>query len=1448
MEKRINLGIVLAAFGALAVVAVASAGTACGETLWDCDFSEFPRAVKADRYARVANGELRIGTIREDRSTSFELVREMSRSFGLAFRARMAGSRPGNCNWGLNFFGPDGLRLQVYFGGKVVGYHLFKGCRHAANGHIQTADVTYAVGEGAAMDDYELTFEEAFLDIRMNGRSVAQMALPAPMLPLQKLAFYAYNCEVALDDVKVSALDATRVNDSDTPVFALDFENGTVARSEKGAIEPFLVHQAQQSRDGQRSSLSAVSSDGQLTYGKGVAGAALWLKPEAEALCPVYDVGGLLGAAGGVSLWVKMPRKGFDPKLGKRLVGLYCHVVLTDEKGRALLRLGEHGRLLWADLKGLGGKSLDRFVENVAHHDAWIHFAVTWTRKGRVRLYVNGLPYFPSNTWLPDETYMPGLDFSRIRYLRLDGAGEQLVDGVRLFRRELAAKDVYEDYRSVVPADVVLPRGVLTEGRDETVELLVAPGGRYTRPIPGGGGETMAKLDLRVEVLAPDGSVIASQTAHVDTSAGERSVKLPVGRLLRGEYAVRFGWKTPTGAYQDVRSLRVLAAVPPAKVATDADVEKGRQVFERVFDDPKDPNLLVQGTLVRKQDYLELGAQKGERFSTVVTFGPDVRQKPCIVEIEWPDDAVRMCGFYLYMENPKGECYRDRLQGGVHAGHEYPNSGKMVTTRYVFWPQCDTYSFELRTMANGYPAAVRAIRAWEVKGGELPKLAVRSPEGLEPRRLGTGDEDQTLNTTLATAKSLEPETMRLLDYMDYTGMNVHHAPVLRYNYSYYPFPGSNGVGMYPYVPGAYNYVAEALAARGKAFVPIVNCGTLQEVHVKDVAETDAAARGLVQLDKDRFVIGAIEGRGAQSNPAHPACVKALCRHVEDFAAAFAHEPNVEGFSAWRFLAWNGEASGYDDWTVNSFSSETGVRLPDPDRRYDFLNSAAVAPKWYGWRAEKVLALVKAMRATLDRYNPSWKLFLPDCNGSRELALIERRIAALPNTHLCAYRRPTSYRHDFHWGRAEGDLDFRLYDYAAVRDETKRRSNELVNDFYTYYETFVKSQRKTHGCYFQSLDVKPWGRYMLKEYAFLVGAVDALEIASGGQPFPSWGADAEYREFAKAYTALPRVSFDDVKTPTDVVVVRRKATKNGTYVYAVNQTWGEVSLSLGLSATDLSTGARTDGEIRLKPYELKSFLSESAEVAVGNVRTDPALPAFYAKRRETVVKGIAALAARGVEVAAERTALAAFGRAADGGNFAEAHRLAFAPILNRVMDKLANLEIVAEQSDLVKRHVIRVNCGSGEYARTRDGRLFFPDLAYDALARYGFEGKHNGVTRNTTGLADVDEAELFKSEAYDCDGWRFDLPNGRYKVVLHMKVGYRDDFKKDTVVFTVYANGRALFTNLDFHVAQDGDFMQPVRREFPVEVTDGRLVLKLEQKRGLGGNIRLMNGIEVMPDK
>lgn len=246
----------------------------------------------------------------------------------------------------------------------------------------------------------------------------------------------------------------------------------------------------------------------------------------------------------------------------------------------------------------------------------------------------------------------------------------------------------------------------------------------------------------------------------------------------------------------------------------------------------------------------------------------------------------------MYPETKQSQ-HRDRLQGGIQSGNEYPLSGKMQSVRYLFYPGVKRYHFEARTLANGMPAAVAAVRLLPIEG-ELPKLKINYPENLPHRQFGNMDEDQTFETNLnyddAAEKSSPFRTQRLTDrllgYLDYTGQEAWNYPVLRYHYSYYPQERYVSNGMYPFRYAELAYMVDAMHRRGKSVLGIVNYSNLPDISPRPGA-LGRVRQARHDPARQRRAAGHESGSGGNApklNIVHPDVRKLFLAHLESIAA------------------------------------------------------------------------------------------------------------------------------------------------------------------------------------------------------------------------------------------------------------------------------------------------------------------------------------------------------------------------------------------------------------------------------------------------------------------------------------------------------------------------------------------------------------------------------------
>ena len=1181
-----------------------------------------------------------------------------------------------------------------------------------------------------------------------------------------------------------------------------------------------------------------------------------------------YPVKGLVGNSGAVMFWFRPNWDGIANLTTYPLLQL----VGADGKDRLSLFLWNWLR---ADVWQNNGKSkisIGRRDRGNYFKNDWVHFAVVWEGSGRVKLFVNGLPYLASSSWMKDSRFIPGADLFSATRLLLDSKADGSFDELKLYKGAVSNRIVYDEYRRHMPVDLVIRDAVVSPDREEAIGVRIAPPGYYMRPMPVRKPEKIVPHIDFVMTLTGSGGKVIDRLERKLKVAAPADMTFPARKLPAGEYRLCCEIKGKGGDFRRTFLFRSIQPSAPAP-ATNADIQMGKVFFEKKLIDVGDKELLHEGPLKAGANgsYLEAGPSKGDRFAFSIPIPEKLRNHgPVLLEIDWPDDKPRNMGFYMYKETGSRQ-HRDRLQGGVQAGVEFPSSGKMVTSRYLFYPGTAHYLFEARTMSEGYPAAVCVVRMREIPGG-LPKLKILRPTGLPFRYFGNMDEDQTLTTSLTADNDTIPELFRLkydvgtlLDYFDYTGQDTLHEPFLRYGKMfYYSREGTADQGVLGGGVGELSWVIDAFHRRGMKLDGILATSNLPEADLEPLVDSDFKKNGVFMLNSDGLPIktfGAASGNLA--NFANPEAQKLFLDHVREFLELYARRSGFGGFELWlgRYGCWPSLKDGYSDYTVSAFCRDTGIRVPEKNR-YEFLTGEK-RREWLAWRASKVTGFVRAVRDFMNRWNPELPLYV--ClvfdrgNGYdffAENGIDVKMLRSIPGVFVTPIRMVTQHRHELHWGTTPSAIDSELYDWRR-QIVLSGMPAALSISYPAYFETYTKSlDNRRFAAYFENADIKPHGRFFLKELVFDIAASDAQEMVIGAQPLGSWGRDAEVREFARNYGALPKLTFHTVPGSPDPVAVRYLETANGTYFYVTNLLFTPCKVNLifaspvksGIALADGS--AWNGGELTLKPFELRSFLIPKQKMAISafEVTVPESCISYYCGKLAELEKSLHLLEKNKVHVGTEKKIVDSIRRALKAGHYFEAHRLIFCPEMNEMNSKIANFDKVVCQSKLIAGNTFAVNCGSGTYYVAPDGRLFFPDQHWSEGKTYGYFGNYRSVMRSITGLAAGDLPELYRNEAYDIDGYRFKLANGKYTVRLYMKIGYDPEFREKMFVFSVFAQEKPLFTNLDLYKKAGGDFGKPVVLEFKnIKVTKGMLTLEFQQPHGgRGGNMRLCNAIEVIP--
>lgn len=1446
---------------------------------------------------------------------------QIARPFRLTFRFRATATNPASKNhhWGLDFVDADGNVGKLYTGGTGVTCDLKSpGGNWLIRGQMTAKGVSVPIGVDAPWATFELKATDVGFAVRYNGEYATMEA--RRILPLKKLSLYHYNTALEVKDVTIEPLAAAADAEIENPTFRAAFDGTLDAFGADGAkILPTASRAAAFFTDGVTGRALAFSDTG---FGGN----------HPHLVYPIPNA--VSSARGGVMAWVRHPSRGGAP------------IRFLDADGRQVLALNTSPNDDFAivDVAMEGGKPLQfrrRLGMGAKRDGDWFHLAFTWRPDGVALLFIDGIPFATASS--PGERYQwPVIGnrlgaIAQVRFEKFARGDASLtpVSDVRVYHRTIAHREVDAVYRRGMPVDLVFNDSVYPADVPMQVIPTVAPGGWFRRPAPYEGmGLTKALVDLtmtiaRYEPQYGDAKKPTRVTGwkKIPVAGGEtryRNLRVeavqdvpcdPIA-LPEGAYALtcvvthrrpddggvsRF---TRTLCFDVARNLD-LSAVP----ATKEPWRLGAQIVDRVFDKPGDMELRSGAVALRETSagrYLEVDATGGARVSTVVTFPADALGQPCVLEVEWPDDKARVMGLYMHRETgPDGCENRDRLQCGVQAGDSYPNTGKMQKSRFYFYPSTARMLFEVRTLAGGRPAAVRALRVWRI--AELPRLAVAKPAGFKARTFGHMDEDQTVDNNFNpehTKRNSAKTTDEIMKYYAYTGQNALHYALVRYWFTLGPVEGARQSFMYPRNQGELGSTISALGRNGIDYYGRIYLRNAPQG--MRYRETDCAylARGWLQIDREGNLDVGYD-KNVQCNIGNPDLQDACLDYFADFVQRYSTRGmagiDYDLVGGW-FGSFGGLKYGYDDYNVAAFQRDSGVTLPadcavpalvadrlDVSRaptpkaaypkRYAFLTdtNTAVRAKWLAWRAGRVTDFVRKVSRRLREANPDFTVYIKvgsalmggDGNDA-STQYVERGIDVpallkIPGVRLGVSRGYTAHAWNLFRGLDEGDSLDRIYDansplYRMVK--AHYGAWPMAASSGAYFETFVKTLDDVNfRSYFQDQDVKPWGRYFLKEPAFCVGVGDALNYQIGDQPPGMLGAEDETREFCQAYCALPAVPFTDMGGVVDPVVGRFLVTDRGTYFYVVNMhhTPQTAVLAESVAARDLSTDkTAVRREIALKPFQLRSFFAPGAAKAFGPLAVRPSEVAAatrgYDARLAEIGRALDALEKAGDDVAEARAAGAAGRAALAKGALCEAHRQLYLQPIARAFIAFGDIANRTEQRADRAKGIVRIDCGSKTFTRA-GGRLFSPDQAWDGKT-YGYVGKAMRTARETRHMdATTACLEVYGTECYDVDGYRFALEPGNYRLRLYFHCGWEPDWRADWWLFDVTANGTALAKPLDVYRRTGGDINRAVVLEGTVTVgADGRLDVGFTHVPGKGRDargqspypcVRFVNAIEVI---
>jgi len=431
--------------------------------------------------------------------------------------------------------------------------------------------------------------------------------------------------------------------------------------------------------------------------------------------------------------------------------------------------------------------------------------------------------------------------------------------------------------------------------------------------------------------------------------------------------------------------------------------------------------------------YREAEAKHAARFG--YRFSVEQVGRPHALVVRYPDDKRR------YMCIMDGTTYD--LSTGVFTNWAQPLSGAMLESRQIFWPRWTDCSIVFMTWGEGEPAAATEIEVWELDRllslpmpGEshgTPRrefgIQYEDPCGRSASEGAMSGEDwidHLVTYALHTGQGLLAYPMAWYHGPLFPskrepagGLDLVAAPDRKLYLRWTTAPVDWYAGLLE------RFEREGLEFQGS--LTLMRLGSLMEKMNIDIESIRAGAdtfnnmlwndqvqgstgdwtplynvrnfNVIAKILEDRPFVepysnilpGLAYGEtpnsanhmGPMFNPLHPVVQEALLGFVQEIGARYGKYRAFKGISFNMFgscMPWFGSIhSGYDDYTVNLFEQETGIRVPvdgkAPDRfskRYGFLTYVC-RQAWVSWRCRKIRSLFGALRQALATARPDLRV-------------------------------------------------------------------------------------------------------------------------------------------------------------------------------------------------------------------------------------------------------------------------------------------------------------------------------------------------------------------------------------------------------------------------------------------------------------------------------------------
>ncbi len=390
-----------------------------------------------------------------------------------------------------------------------------------------------------------------------------------------------------------------------------------------------------------------------------------------------------------------------------------------------------------------------------------------------------------------------------------------------------------------------------------------------------------------------------------------------------------------------------------------------------------------------------------------------------------------------------------------------------------------------------------------------------------------------------------------------------------------------------------------------------------------------------------------QGLAPYYNTLDPRVQEAMLRVVRELATRYGKHESFGGvalqLSADGYAQLPGDDWGFDDRTIARFEQETGTRVPGSGaerfaQRAQYLTGEGHAA-WVTWRASTMAEFHRRLRGEIVTARQGAKLYLAGGTmlESRQSQYRLRptlpRRARLDEALAELGIRPQAYRGD------SGIVLLRAQHLAPSSSPLAARAADLEINLAPEMDRLVANGRQTGSLFYHepqkarlaSFDIKspfgavntytwlvsqmsPSGDKNRQRFVHSLATLDAQEMFDGGWML-SLGQEEALGEIVSIFRQLPAQPFETVPGEIQPVTIRTLSLGRQSYVYLVNDSPWEASVSVALDlpaearmekigqgrgvAAIVRSGAATSWKVNLRPYDLAAVRFTAPGVHVRN---------------------------------------------------------------------------------------------------------------------------------------------------------------------------------------------------------------------------------------------------------